>query len=71
MWQKKWINKVTKSKVLNEGSLALIWVGFLKVRFAVVRGGGGIIRKNKYRKIQFVLSLIRKNNYRKNLSRIN
>ena len=26
---------------------------------------------NKYRKIQFFLSLIRKNKYRKNLSRIN
>ena len=28
MWQKKWIDKVTKSRVLNEASLTLIWVGF-------------------------------------------
>ena len=38
MWQKKWIDKVTKSRMLNEVSLTLIWVGFLGVRFAV--GGG-------------------------------
>ena len=38
MWQKKWIDKVTKSRVLNEVSLTLIWVDFAGVRFAM--GGG-------------------------------
>ena len=37
---KKWIDKVTKSRVLNEASLTLIWVGFSGVRFAVGWGGG-------------------------------
>ena len=40
MWQKKWIDKVTKSRVLNEASLTLIWVGFSRVPFMV--GGGKI-----------------------------
>ena len=40
MWQKKWIDKVTKSRVLNEASLTLIWVGFLGARFAVGWEGG-------------------------------
>ena len=35
---KKWINKFTKSRVLNEASLTLIWVDFLGVLFGV--GGG-------------------------------
>ena len=35
MWQKKWTDKVTKPRLLNEASLTLIWVGFLGVCFAV------------------------------------
>ena len=38
MWQKKWIDKVAKSRVLNEASLTLIWVGFSGVHFALVGG---------------------------------
>ena len=37
---KKWIEKITKSRVLNEDSLTLIWVSFLRVRFAIEGGGG-------------------------------
>ena len=39
MWQKKWIDKVTKSRVLNESSLTLVSVGFSGVHFAL---GGGL-----------------------------
>ena len=39
---KKWIDKITKSRVLNETSLTLIWVSFLGVRFAVEGGGRGV-----------------------------
>ena len=39
MWQKKWIDKVTKSRVLNESSLTLISVGFSGVHFALGAGG--------------------------------
>ena len=35
---KKWIEKITKSRVLNEDSLTLIWVSFLRVRFAIEGG---------------------------------
>ena len=37
MWQKKWIDKVTKSRVLNEPSLNLVSVGFSGVHFALGR----------------------------------
>ena len=39
MWQKKWIDKVTKSRVLNESSLTLVSVGFSGIHFAL---GGGL-----------------------------
>ena len=39
---KKWIDKVTKSGVLNEVSLTLNWLGFSVVHFAVGREGGKI-----------------------------
>ena len=42
MWQKKWIDKVTKSRVLNEASLTLIYVDFSGFHFAVMKEGGGI-----------------------------
>ena len=38
---KKWINKFTKSRVLNEASLTLIWVDFLGVDLEWGAGGGG------------------------------
>ena len=41
MCQKKRIDKVTKSRVLNEASLTLIWVGFSGVHFACVGWGRG------------------------------
>ena len=34
-------SKITKSRVLNEASLTLIWVGFSGVCFAVEGGEGG------------------------------
>ena len=40
MWQKMWIDKVTKSRGLNKVLLTLIWVGFSGTRFAM--GGEGV-----------------------------
>ena len=39
MWQKKLIDEVTKSKVLNEATLTLIWLGFSWVHFVMVGRG--------------------------------
>ena len=49
MWQKMWIDKVTKSRVFNKVLLILIWVGFSGVRFAMSGEGVKLSHQKLFR----------------------